>query len=1056
MKKSIISYILVFALALMTFQPVLAVAAETEQDSIEIFVAPDGNDGNDGSMQHPLATMEGARKKVLEIKNTQNKKIIVNIRGGEYRVTSGVSFTESDSGTAEAPIVYRAYNGEKVTILGSVKLDPKDFSEVTNPDVLAKIPESAHGEVGELDLKKYGITSVEAYRTGMTYDSQFRDDARLYVNDDYQTLARYPNEGYKTIETVYARGNAGKNMEISYGDAPGERWTTATDAVVSGFFYYVFMYEKSGLISVDTKKGSLTTTPNGYGADKDRWWYIENLIEELDVPGEYFVDRSSMKLYYYPPYNLKDADIEIAILKNPFLDMTNASHITFDGITFKNCRHMGIQLMDCNNINIQNCEIANIGINGVYIKGGQDCTVYNCVVKYTGASGIDVFAGNYDTLERGGMKIIQNELYTNGTIARSYSPPIQLEGVENYAEYNTIHNCPYVAILHYGNDQMIRYNEIYNVMNHGSDGAAIYTGGRSAKRGSHVAYNYIHDVQSYFRMQSIGTKCLYIDDLQQGVFAHHNIGKNSGEALQIGGGQDNTVWNNLFIDLHHGLWMDDRGYTGGWQEGYAKPGGLTYEDYMQYGRNPIYLERYPGLADTMTPTFGTPKGNIVRDNLFVNMQEGDAYYTFESKFREFSTVENNFAVESLPFEDPDNHNYKIPEGSPVLDEYPWLKEVTGIMEEVGRPISSPATEDTIKLYYPRNGQTDVTNKDEFFTWDRIDGVDYYTIKIATDYKMQNVIFEKNTPENGVMINDLPTGNRILYWTVEGHMQGMHTQGTLAVKSKFPYVFRTAQYDTVSMKSFDQSLAEAKEMYNYVQSIEGPGSFDKEYAEKLGIVIKQAEGVAKANKKTQGTIDSLTTQLDELFADAKNHQDTESLWVRDMGDMVKFPALWVNQPPVEDGVITLGPKAAVIRTSFNMTNSSVLKTKMKYDAAGGWILVTLRQSNPAIYNDDYYGFVLKDDVIEFQRKSEKAEKTLFLDTIPNPLEPDKWYDMEFSVLDAEDGVHVKLVIDGEVLFEGTDTNMAEAVTGEGYFGINCESANSYISFKSAKDGVNTDE
>ena len=91
----------------------------------ELYIAPTGNDANPGTLHSPLASLAEAKKRMRHIKGKAKGPITVYLRGGTYYLPETIQFEPADSGTAEAPITYAAYNNEKVVISGGVELDPK-------------------------------------------------------------------------------------------------------------------------------------------------------------------------------------------------------------------------------------------------------------------------------------------------------------------------------------------------------------------------------------------------------------------------------------------------------------------------------------------------------------------------------------------------------------------------------------------------------------------------------------------------------------------------------------------------------------------------------------------------------------------------------------------------------------------------------------------------------------------------------------------------------------------------------------------------------------------
>lgn len=121
---------------------------------VEFFVAADGNDGWDGSRVRPFATFEKAREAVRQIKQAGPMPVggvTVTVRAGVYPRTDTFSLTAEDSGTAEAPVVYRAAEGETVRLVGGKPVT--GWVPVTDQSVLQRLDPTARGNVLQVDLK---------------------------------------------------------------------------------------------------------------------------------------------------------------------------------------------------------------------------------------------------------------------------------------------------------------------------------------------------------------------------------------------------------------------------------------------------------------------------------------------------------------------------------------------------------------------------------------------------------------------------------------------------------------------------------------------------------------------------------------------------------------------------------------------------------------------------------------------------------------------------------------------------------------------------------------
>src|SRR6185369_3441131 len=101
------------------------------QESADVYVATNGNDNWSGSLatpnaarsDGPVATLEKARRVVQKLKASRHKAIVVMLREGTYFLGEPLRLDSSDSGTADAPVVYEAYPGEKPVISGGLRID---------------------------------------------------------------------------------------------------------------------------------------------------------------------------------------------------------------------------------------------------------------------------------------------------------------------------------------------------------------------------------------------------------------------------------------------------------------------------------------------------------------------------------------------------------------------------------------------------------------------------------------------------------------------------------------------------------------------------------------------------------------------------------------------------------------------------------------------------------------------------------------------------------------------------------------------------------------------
>lgn len=109
----------------------------------DYYVATDGDDANPGTIEKSFATLEKARDAVRQDKS---EGAAVVIRGGDYFRAESFALTEKDSGRPGKPVVYRAYPGETVRLIGGRRLAAGDFSKISSEDaVWDRLDPSARG-----------------------------------------------------------------------------------------------------------------------------------------------------------------------------------------------------------------------------------------------------------------------------------------------------------------------------------------------------------------------------------------------------------------------------------------------------------------------------------------------------------------------------------------------------------------------------------------------------------------------------------------------------------------------------------------------------------------------------------------------------------------------------------------------------------------------------------------------------------------------------------------------------------------------------------------------
>lgn len=594
----------------------------------QLYVSTAGNDNNPGTRAKPFATLERARDEVRRLRLADRLKggATIWLGSGDYVRTNALELTAADSGAANAPIVWRAAEGENVRLLGARKL--AGFHPVTDPKVLARLPEATRAHVRQLDLGALGVTDFGRMSSRGFGRPLTPAHCELFFGGRPMTLARWPNEGdWEKIAGIPESGatkdehggRLGKLEEgfLYSGDRP-RQWQDTSDVSVHGYWSWDWANSYERVASIDFEHRLIkTAAPYGlYGFRKGQRFYFLNLLEELDQPGEWFLDRKTGVLYFWPPAQAQQAsgplsqpEILLSLLAEPLVKLTDVSHVTFRGLILEATRGSAVQIHGGASNRIAGCVIRNIGDYGVTIEGGTGHGVVSCDIFDTGDGGVSLDGGDRQTLRPGGHFVENCHFARQGRWSKCYVPAVLIGGVGQRASHNLIHDHPHCAILFNGNDHLIEFNEIHHIALETGDVGAIYTGRDYTYRGNRIRYNFVHDTGGV----GMGSMGMYMDDCVSGTEIFGNIFYKVQRAAFLGGGRDHQVVNNIFVECNHAVELDGRGLDSSavWHDMVDK----TMRQSLAGMPSALYRERYPALK-TLDQYYGPPGGPAIAGAAF--------------------------------------------------------------------------------------------------------------------------------------------------------------------------------------------------------------------------------------------------------------------------------------------------------------------------------------------------------------------------------------------------------------------------------------------------------
>jgi len=690
----------------------------------KFYIASNGSSSNKGTKTNPFSSLEDAKDAIRQLKNNNQQPkggITVYLREGIYELPRSFSLLKDDSGYEKGLIIFSAFHGEKVILAGGKKISVnkvKKISQETAQRIVQKdvIPRIREIDLAALGISDYGSNQITGFRRPYVNAAM-----ELFINGKPYHLARYPNKEKILIkpEDVLDKGIISEKEfypgSICFNKEKLAQWSTEQNIFVCGNFRQSWATDQLRVQKIDAKTGEIRFLDSHmWGISGGKEWnqyYFFNLLGEIDEPGEYYIDHQRGKLYFYPFEELKSSDtILVSMLEDALVTLKGASNIQFKNITFEAGRGIGIYMENTEHNKIENCIIRNMGVVGVCIgkgskpssiyrhpddkkpfypteklserigslyeliyenttfnrEGGKDNGIINCRIENTGCGGISLGGGDRLTLDSAGNYLYNCEFTNCGRIDYSYKSPVNIDGVGNKIQHCQFNACPATAIYLHGNNHLIEYNVISEACNFIDDQGAIYIGRDPSEFGNIIRYNFLKNI-GHFGM----TMAVYYDDGACGTQLYGNVFYKAGSrTIMVGGGSQNPIYNNIFIESELAFHLDNR--LNNWNRYNLSPGG-TFEirlKQVNHNKSP-YLEAYPALATYFKDSPQIPKHNDIKNNLFVNTK------VLHNGQKEWGPIhdENVITNEDPGFVDASNLNFTLKKNSDVFKKLPEFKAI---------------------------------------------------------------------------------------------------------------------------------------------------------------------------------------------------------------------------------------------------------------------------------------------------------------------------------------------------------------------------------------------
>ena len=569
-------------------------------------------------------------------KENPSVPVDVRIAPGEYFLEKPFALTAADSGTEAAPIRYGCVDGTAV-FTAAKRVPSARFRPWKDGILVADIADLGIRFPNERQIR--GVTQCPP------------PVPEVFVDGTRYEMASWPNDRQWTTFTnivVMGAGWSDKGVTNRFGrlnvsgtfgydgDRPS-RWTEAPYVWMHGYFRWDWRDNLLPIGKIDPEAhtitlGSRATYGLARGNPSPRRWRVVHLLEELDIPGEYYVDFAERKLYLKPLKPLTaESRVDIVAGAGTLVTVEGVKNVVFENLKLC-CANQAMKGKDCARLVLRGLVVENIRGDGVTLDDAANVLVTTCDFKAIGSLCLNLNGGDRRTLVSAGNRVTDCDFGPAGIHAKTGCAGFYTYGVGTVFDHNFVHDMPHHALgIGYqgGNDCVFSHNIVSNCCNESDDAAAFYKGRNPSACGNVLEGNVFVDCGTNGKH---GTMAVYFDDGDCGdtvrdclfircgnkpyggaKFTHGALFYNAGYAFVTEG--------NVFIDCPAGNRTSgaDGWATDAWWRKHLK--GLNArltEEVAVTGA--VYRAHYPWIADLLP---GLPDGartNYLKRCTFINVK----------------------------------------------------------------------------------------------------------------------------------------------------------------------------------------------------------------------------------------------------------------------------------------------------------------------------------------------------------------------------------------------------------------------------------------------------
>lgn len=367
-------------------------------------------------------------------------------------------------------------------------------------------------------------------------------------------------------------------------------WPKSPDKVL-----HIFIYEGglcsntlAPIASIEEGQSVLRTARRiaDYRAEVGARFFVDNVFEALDAPGEWYLDKASGTLYYWPVERefpkvqvVAPALQSLVELNGDAKNHEPVQYVAFRGFTFEatdydfqkqdwyHSESAAVWLREASHCTFSDCRFVNLG--GSALVGYGRCTHNSFLrneVAYCGAGAVTLNS-NPNNQHLGDAadywlaaynRVSGNHIHHTGLIWKHGNPLCLNSAVHNVISHNSIHDVPRMGtcVTASAGGNLLEFNEVRRTnLETGDSGGIYFYNTDRAKEGNIVYNNLVADVIGMGTTEDGKivtpnyTWGIYIDGESSKTTVRSNlVYRNVLGGVFINGGHGNAVENNVLVD----------------------------------------------------------------------------------------------------------------------------------------------------------------------------------------------------------------------------------------------------------------------------------------------------------------------------------------------------------------------------------------------------------------------------------------------------------------------------------------------------------------------------